>query len=319
MSTPPADHPGQSPDAEPGAGAGPDQPARVSPLLPDDPPRIGEFWLDSRVTSSASGVAFAGHTTADEPVIIILLSRGAADDPAARDRLAGLVNAMHIDHVLARGGLGQDTGRLARKFVDQSDRPDTGEDGRPAPWVALAWDGGPAGAVEASGILASIRLDDLPPLGTPSGPDYRLHWIDRVKPGLARLWPLPWPGRYDRAGWVTILVSWLLMLLLAAIAVLIAILIFHNAPPQSPQDQPSTSSSGSGSPQSGSPPPQSGSPSPQSASPSPGEGTPTKTPSMSGSPSGSPSPSGSESGGGGSPQPSDSGSPGGGASPRSKL
>ena len=41
-----------------------------------------------------------------------------------------------------------------------------------------------------------------------------------MKPGLVRLWPLPWPGRYDRAGWKTILVSWLLMLLLAALAVL---------------------------------------------------------------------------------------------------
>ena len=90
---------------------------------------------------------------------------------------------------------------------------------------------------------------------------------------------LPWPGRYDRAGWKTILVSWLLMLLLAALAVLIAILIFRNQPPQTPP----TPTGGSGSPppqsQSGSPPPQSGSPSPQSGSPSA---------SQSGSESGSP-------------------------------
>ena len=103
-----------------------------------------------------------------------------------------------------------------------------------------------------------------------------------MRPGLARLWPLPWPGRFDRAGWRTILVSWLLMLLLAALAVLIAILIFRNQPPQSPPP-PTGSSSGpqSGSPQSGS---QSGSP---------------QSPAPSGSPSsGSPGPSGTESGGG---------------------
>lgn len=306
MSTPPTD---------PGA-PGPDAP-RLSPLLPDDPPRIHRFWLDSRVAATAAGVAFAGHTPADEAVIVILLSRGAAADPAARDRLAGMVDPMHIDHVLARGGLGQDTGRLARKYVEQPSAP--GPAGEPpAPWVALAWDGGPAGTQEAREILDAIELSGLSPQGSPSGPSYRLYWVDRVKPGLARLWPLPWPGRYDRAGWVTILVSWLLMLLLAALAVLIAILIFHNAPPQSPQGQPSASSSGGGSPQSGSPPPQSSSASPSnSASSSPG-GTPTKTPTMSGSPSGSPSPSGSQSGGG-SPTPSTSGSPGGANSPRSKL
>ena len=47
-------------------------------------------------------------------------------------------------------------------------------------------------------------------------------------------WPLPWPGRGDRAGWVSILASWLLMLLLAALAILIAILIFQQSPQQSP-------------------------------------------------------------------------------------
>lgn len=303
-----------TPPTEPG-GPGPDAP-RLSPLLPDDPPRIHEYWLDSRVAATSAGVAFGAHTAEDQPVIVVLLSRGAAADPVARDRLAGMVDPMHIDHVLARGGLGQDTGRLARKFVEQPGTPGA-DDEPPAPWVALDWDGGAAGAREAQEILDSVELSGLAPQGAPRGPNYRLYWVDRFKPGLARLWPLPWPGRYDRAGWVTILVSWLLMLLLAALAVLIAILIFHNAPPQSPQSRPSTSSSsGGGSPQSGRP--QSGSPSPSSSPSQSGGSSPTKTPTMSGSPSGSPSPSGSESGGG-SPTPSESGSPGGGNSPRSKL
>ena len=249
--------------------------------------------------------------------------------------MSGLVNSMHIDHVLARGGQGQDSGRLGPPFVTQADAP-VSDGEQAAPWVALSWDGGAAGVVEAGEMLAAVELADLGPMGRPSGPDYRLHWIDRIKPGLARLWPLPWPGRFDRAGWVTILVSWLLMLLLAALAVLIAILIWRNEPPQAPPDPTdataSSSSSGGGSPspQSGSPSPQSGSPSPQSGSPSPQSGSPSpqsgspgseqpsQSPSMSGSASGSPSPSGSESGGG-SPVPSDSGSPGAGDSPRSRL
>ena len=134
------------------------------------------------------------------------------------------------------------------------DNPIAPDDRLVAPWAALAYDGSPAAAAQAMGILDAVQIATLPQQGVPSGPDYRQYWINRVRPGLARLWPLPWPGRFDRAGWRTILVSWLLMLLLAALAVLIAILIFRNQPPQSPPPPTGTS----GSPQSGSP--QSGSP-----------------------------------------------------------
>ena len=240
----------------------------VSPLLPDDPPRIGDFWLDARLGAAESGVAYTAHDDGRHPpcrqptpAMVILLSEGAAADAAARDRLAGVVNAMHIDTVLARGGHGQDYGRLGRKFVPDDDDPVAPDDRLVAPWVALAYDGSPAAAAEAERVLDEVQLATLAPQGGPAGPDYQHYWIDKVKPGLARLWPLPWPGRFDRAGWRTILVSWLLMMLLAALAVLIAILIFRNQPPQTPP----TPTGGSGSPP---PQSQSGSPSPQSGSPS---------------------------------------------------
>lgn len=275
----------------------------VSPLLPDDPPKIGRYWLDARLHASPAGTAFTAHSSEEDgnvPAMVLLLSEGAAADAAARDRLAGEVNEMHIDTVLARGGQGQDTGRLGRRFV-APDHP-VAPDARPdAPWVALAYDGSPAAAAEAQRVLDAVELAALEPLGRPAGPDYQLPWIDKVRPGLARLWPLPWPGRYDRAGWRSILVSWLLMLLLAALAVLIAILIFHNQPPQSPPPP----AQGTGSPPPASSSPQSGSPSPQSGSPS---GSTSPSPSGSGSPS--PSRSGSPSSSAGGPSPSDSGSPG---------
>ena len=309
MSTPPAD-----PDWVP-----------VSPLLPDDPPRVGDFWLDARIGAAESGVAYTAHDADGRTAMVIVLSEGAAADAAARDRLAGVVNDMHIDTVLARGGHGQDFGRMGRKYVTDEGDP-VPPDGTPlAPWVALAYDGTPAAADEAARVLDDVQLATLAPQGAPSGPDYQHYWQERVKPGLVRLWPLPWPGRYDRAGWKTILVSWLLMLLLAALAVLIAILIFRNQPPQTPP----TPTGGSGSPP---PQSQSGSPSPQSGSPSASQsgsesGTPSGSPSgsESGSPSASgsdsgsasPSPSGSESGGG-QPSPDESGSPGG-NTPTSRL
>jgi hypothetical protein len=277
----------------------------VTPLLAADPPKVGEFWLDARLTAAPAGIAFTGHDAANTPALVILLSEGAAADAAARSRFAGEINALHIDTVLARGGHGQDAGRLARKFRKEDDDPIAPDDRLVAPWAALVYDGSPASAAQASQILDAVQIATLPPQGVPSGPDYQQYWIERVRPGLARLWPLPWPGRFDRAGWRTILVSWLLMVLLAALAILIAILIFRNQPPQSPPP-PTGSSAQSGPPQSGSP--QSGS---QSGSP--------QSPGPSGSPSsGSPGPSGTESGGG---QPTESvtGSPATSQSPGSRL
>jgi hypothetical protein len=346
MSTPPPppERPDGPPQSGPGAAADPHATGGdyvpVSPVLPDDPPKIGDFWIDARLGATPAGVAFTGHDEAGRPAMILLLSEGAAADAAARDRLAGAINRLHIDSVYARGGHGQDFGRMSKKFRSESAGPVAPDDRQLAPWAALAYDGSPAAASQAEAILGEVQLATVPLQGRPAGPDYRHYWIDRVRPGLSRLWPLPWPGRYDRAGWKTILVSWLLMMLLAALAVLIAILIFRNQPPQSPppptggsgspppqSSSPSPQSgspppqSGSPSPQSGSPSPQSGSPSPQSGSPSPGSGTPSQSPSTSGSASpssASPSPSGTESGSG-APSPSQSGSAGSSSSPGSKL
>jgi hypothetical protein len=328
------------PPESPGSSGAPVPPeyVPVSPLRDDDPPKIGDFWLDARLGATSAGVAFTGHDAEGRTAMVILLSEGAANDAAARDRLAGVVNRLHIDTVLARGGHGQDFGRLRRKFQADDEDPIPPDERMLAPWVALAYDGSPAAAAESKRILDEVELATFSTQGAPSGPDYRHYWIDRVRPGLARLWPLPWPGRYDRAGWLTILVSWLLMLLIAALAVLIAILIFRNQPPQTPP--PPTGGSGSpppsasASPQSGSP--QSGSPqsgSPQSGSPSSQSGSPSQSGSQSGSPSGSQSgsqsPSGSQSGpgspspsgtqsGGGQPTPSATGDPAD-SSPGSRL
>jgi hypothetical protein len=278
----------------------------VRPLLPDDPPKVGDFWLDARLSATPAGIAFTAHDAANTPAMVILLSEGAAADAAARARLAGEINALHIDAVLARGGHGQDSGRLARKFRKEDDNPVAPDDRLVSPWAALVYDGSPAAAAKANQILDAVQIATLEPQGVPSGPDYQQYWIDRVRPGLARLWPLPWPGRFDRAGWRTILVSWLLMVLLAALAVLIAILIFRNQPPQAPPSPTGSSASQSGPPQSGS---QSGSP--QSGSP--------QSPAPSGSPSsGSPGPSGTASGGS-EPTESVTGSPATSNSPRSRL
>ena len=207
-------------------------------LLPDDPPLIGGFWLDGRLAARASGVAFLAHEAGpsaggDEPVMLIILSQGAAEDAAARDRLAGEVNKMHADTVIARGGAGQNEGRLAGKYRADKDEPIPAEDTAVAPWVALAYDGTVDAIAEADRVLRSVDLSSTPPLGAVRGPGFQLPWVNRTKPGNWRRWPLPWPGRSDRASWVPMLVSWLLMLVLAALALLIIVLLFQNPPPPS--------------------------------------------------------------------------------------
>lgn len=221
-------------------------------------------------------------------MLLVLLSQGAAEDAAARDRFSGLVNKLHIDSVLARGGKGQDSGRLSKKFRSDEGSPVSPDGAASAPWVALAHGSGIDASAISAHLLEEVQLSMLAPQGEPSGPDYQHYWIAKVQPGLSRMWPLPWPGRTDRAGWLSIFIAWLLTLLLAALAVLIAILVFRNLPPEAPPPPSERSSS----PQSGSPSPQSGSPSPQSGSPSTsGSASPSES-----SASGEPSPSGSEAG-----------------------
>lgn len=231
----------------------PGTPAAHYPLAPGDPVRIGDFWLDSRLTATSAGMAFAAHRDGGDSVMVILLAEGAAADAAARARFSGEVNAMHIDTVVARGGEGQAEGRTAVRFSDEADDPIVGGQLPLAPWVALAFDGTVRAVAEAERVLHAVDLELTPPLGRPSGPDYRLHWSDRRSHGTTRVWPLPWPGRDDRAGWVTFLASWLLMVLLAAVAILLAILVFQNQPLVSPPPPIPSEGSGSGQPTSGSP------------------------------------------------------------------
>ena len=233
------------------------------PLLPEDPVRVGDFWIDSRLAESPAGVVYSAHADGSDPVMLIHLRDGAASDPAARARFSGEINAMHIDTVVARGGQGQDEGRMAVRFRDEDDDPIVASHRPLAPWVALAFSGSPAAVAEAQRVLAAVDLVHTPQLGSPAGPDFQMHWWQNIRPGTWRMWPLPWPGRKDRAGWLTLLASFLLMLLLAAIAVLLAILVFQNQQKVSPPAPvpSSASASGGGSTSSTSGEPSSGEPS----------------------------------------------------------
>lgn len=266
---------GQGEQPAPPAAAPPESPEPMAahfPLRDTDPPRVGDFWLDSRVSATPAGTAFVAHEDGADAVMLLLLSEGAAADPAARARFSGEINAMHIDTVVARGGEGQNEGRTAVRYRHDDEDPVLEHHAPLAPWAALAFDGTLRAVQEADRVLQQVDLSRTPPLSEPSGPDYRLHWIDKTETGPTRQWPLAWPTRKDRAGWITVLTSFLLMILLTFLALLLAILVFQNQPPvNAPNPIPSEASgegSGSGEPQSGEPSESGGS---GEASPSPGQ------------------------------------------------
>lgn len=289
----------RSSEVEEGDGAGPAASAACFPLVDEDPARVGDFWLDARLTATPAGTVFVGHEDGGDSVMVLLLSEGASRDAAARARFSGEINAMHIDTVVARGGEGQDDGRMTVRYRGEEDDPVLDRHAPLAPWVALAFDGSAAAVTEAERVLHAVDLATAPPLSKPAGPNYRLHWIDKTGHGATRVWPLPWPGRKDRAGWITMLVSFLIMALITALALLLAILLFQNQPLVSPpQPIPSPASGdGSGEPTSGEP--TDGSGSPTSGEPSGGSGSPSESGSDGGPYTHSPSmnvPSGDDSG-----------------------
>lgn len=272
-----------APPASPGGSADEVAPplAQHRPLHEGDPAKVGTFWVHSRLAETPAGVVYGAHEDDGDPVMLLLLSEGAAADHAARARFAGEINAMHIDTVVARGGQGQDDGPMGVRFRGEDDDPHLAGLRPLAPWAALAFDGTVVAVLEAVRVLRAVDLHTSPPLSDPAGPDYRLHWIDERSPGTSRTWALAWPGRHDRAGWITVLVSWLLMILLAALGLLLAILVFQNAPLVSPPPPVPTDASGEGSGDPTSGPPQSGepnsaTPSEIDGSPSPGEVPPSR-------------------------------------------
>lgn len=247
-----------------GGVAFPEEPFRGhEPLVEDDPVKINSFWLDARLAVTPAGVAYAAHEDHSDEVMLLLLSEGAAGDAAARARFSGEINAMHIDTVVARGGDGQDEGRMGVRFRPEEDSPHLENLPPAAPWAALAFDGSAAAVAEARRVLNAVDLETATPISKPSGPGFQLPWIHQTGVGRTRVWPLAWPVRKDQAGWISLFTSWLLMLLIAALGLLLAILVFQNAPLVSPPapipSKASDGGSGSGSPQSGSP--QSGEPS----------------------------------------------------------
>lgn len=199
-------------------------PARVLPdavpLLPEDPPRVGDFWLRGRLGANAAGYLYAATNELGNDAVVVMMTEGSSDDPAARDRFVTAVDELPTEAVLAHNDADDDDLAL---------------------WVALGpirpADGSSAVADErliaerrGEDVLSAVLMDRIPQIGRLRGPDFRHYWENRRRPGLFRLWPLPWPAVLRPASRLALVLSLITMAIIMALAMLIAVWLFRNAP-----------------------------------------------------------------------------------------
>jgi hypothetical protein len=200
-----------------------DDVASAHPLLPDDPPRIGQFLLRERLVTDDAAVVFRGVANGEQAAVV-LLTAGADGDPAARGRFR----------------------RRADELMTSSPESVAASDFDPevAPWIAIPLVGGRSPDV-VHDLLNTVTMRTTGPSAPTRGPDFVPHWHPRRAPGRWRLWPLPWPAAGDAASRAALLWALALVMMLATLAVLIAIWLFRHQPPSQvplPQNSPLPSS-----------------------------------------------------------------------------
>lgn len=250
-----------APPAAPPAG----EPARVVPdglpLLPEDPPRVGDFWLQSRLGANAAGYLYAASDDSGRRAVVAMMTEGSADDAAARDRFVTAVDELPTEAVLAHNDSDDDD--LALWVALGPVRPDDGS--------SSASDERIIAERRGEDVLSAVLMDRVPHLGRFRGPDFRHYWENRRRPGLFRIWPLPWPAVLRPASRVALILALVTMALIMGLAMLIAWLLFRNAPEVDPGPvipTPSGTSTVTVTPTT---------PPPGTVSPTPGPGTPTST------------------------------------------
>ncbi|MGW7682757.1 hypothetical protein ACWGID_18605 [Kribbella sp. NPDC054772] len=244
------------------------------PLQPEDPPRVGEFWLRGRLGANAAGFLYAATDDSGRSAVVAMMAEGSADDAAARERFVHAVDDLPEDAVLAH---------------NDSDDDDL------ALWVAVGPiredDGSSAVSDErllaerrGEDVLSSVLMDRVPQIGKLRGPDFRHYWENRRRPGLFRIWPLPWPEALRPASRWALALALLTMAVIMALAVFLAWLLFRHAQPLEPEPvipTPTGTTTVTVTPTT--PPPGTGSVSPSTGgpstvSPSPGGTPPTEVP-----------------------------------------
>ena len=252
------------------------------PLQPEDPPRVGEFWLRGRLGANAAGYLYTASDETGRDAVVAMMTEGSADDAAARERFVNAVDDLPTEAVLAHNDSDDDD--LALWAAIGPIRSDDG--------TSAASDERLIAERRGEEVLSAVLMDRVPQLGRLRGPDFRHYWENRRRPGLFRIWPLPWPAVLRPASRWALVLALLMMAVIMALAVFLAWLLFRHAQPLEPEPViPTPTGTVTVTITPTTPPPGSGSGSPTTGttpsltpSPLPTSGIPTGLPSSSGSP-----------------------------------
>ncbi|MFD7158036.1 hypothetical protein ACFV9C_25785 [Kribbella sp. NPDC059898] len=194
------------------------------PLQPEDPPRVGDFWLRGRLGANAAGFLYTAATEDGRDAIVAMMTEGSADDAAARERFVHAVDELPDDAVLAHNDSDDDDLALWAAFGPiRADGSSAASDER-----LLAERRG-------EDVLSAVLMDRVPQPGKLRGPDFRHYWESRRRPGLFRIWPLPWPNALRPASRWALAFALLTMAFIMALAVFLAWLLFRHAAPLEPE------------------------------------------------------------------------------------
>jgi hypothetical protein len=195
-----------------------------SPLPYGDPARLGPFQLTARLGETPAGITYLGIDPAGRQVSVAVMTRGAAEDAAARDRFRAAI-------------LGAGRGGPAPVVAAEPDGP--------APWVATAYEPGGPGAERFLDPVLLGATSGGPPAEGHRGPQFRPYWFGSREPAVAvpdkvpAGGPAPDDGRLRR-GLVATILS--LVAVLALLLVLMSLLYACRpmaVPPPVPTDLPS--------------------------------------------------------------------------------
>ncbi|MEV4261640.1 hypothetical protein [Kribbella sp. NPDC049584] len=195
------------------------------PLQPEDPPRVGEFWLRGRLGANAAGYLYTASDEAGRNVVVAMMTEGSADDAAARDRFVYAVDDLPEEAVLGHND--RDDDDLALWVAVGPIREDDGS--------SAASDERLIAERRGEEILSAVLMDRVPQIGKLRGPEFRHYWENRRRPGLFRIWPLPWPNALRPASRWALAFALLTMALIMALAVFLAWLLFRHAQPLEPE------------------------------------------------------------------------------------
>ncbi|MFC6404632.1 hypothetical protein [Planobispora longispora] len=150
----------------------------ATPLQYGDPPLLGPFVLQARLRVGPAGLVYLGQGPDGRAVSVAVLTKGAAQDPAARDRFVTAIREAAAGRNGVRGWMTR-ASRSRTAVIDAAPQV-LAMGGGTAPWVATPYEPDRVGAERfLEPVLVRGTL-----IGERHGPDFAPHWLGDRMPAL---------------------------------------------------------------------------------------------------------------------------------------